>query len=617
MILLKISCILLLGVLALCSLPQLTPGIRSGVALGTLVGAVLVGTLHIWAPDGQRAIWAVALPAELDVWAGQGLSAEPANVSGVRIDVAVTSSMAAPHRPAWPELLNWTSVAWLLYGVGFCILLGLWLLQWMLIYQRVRRGTLLTRLRWRGHILPVHSVPGAGSPFVWGVGRSLLCVPPTWQTWSARRQHHVFLHELAHIQRRDPWLLWLAQICLLILWFHPWAWQLYRCYRQEVEHACDDFAVQHGCDPTAYAEDLLAITKLTWPQVTPQLEIDPITTLLGVNMASKSTLSRRIERLLDETVRRKPMSKPNTFFVLLLVLVVSIPLGTIRAESNPTGVATQPLLETALTLVRADIAAHRFRTAETQLRALLAEPQRFTPGELAQLYNLLGYCLYLQADRHGAVAAYERAVAAPEHLPAGMHRVLRYTLAQLHYVNADYAAAEQHLDLWFERAATPGPAPWYLRAQIAMASGAYQNVLDHLDAADQAAADRGKSSPAQFKMLRTQAQRAQQQGTGQQSAHDFAVANSVYFPLLKVAPIYPAAAKDAGLEGFVLVEFTVAEDGAATAAQVLAAQPAGVFDQAALAAVQMFRYRPMRQAGQAVAVTGVRNRITFTLPDGD
>ena len=61
-------------------------------------------------------------------------------------------------------------------------------------------------------------------------------------------------------------------------------------------------------------------------------------------------------------------------------------------------------------------------------------------------------------------------------------------------------------------------------------------------------------------------------------------------PLIAVAPEYPAGALLRGLKGHVDVEFTVNSAGRVENAHVVTAQPKGVFDSAALAAVQRRRY---------------------------
>jgi protein TonB len=87
-----------------------------------------------------------------------------------------------------------------------------------------------------------------------------------------------------------------------------------------------------------------------------------------------------------------------------------------------------------------------------------------------------------------------------------------------------------------------------------------------------------------------------------------------YLPLVKVAPIYPRRALNRGVEGFVVVEFSVTDRGTVRDARVIEAVPDnGMFDAAALAAVEKFKYKPRVIDGAAVEVTGVRNKITFRL----
>jgi periplasmic protein TonB len=88
-----------------------------------------------------------------------------------------------------------------------------------------------------------------------------------------------------------------------------------------------------------------------------------------------------------------------------------------------------------------------------------------------------------------------------------------------------------------------------------------------------------------------------------------------YLPIVKVAPIYPASAQSRGIEGWVLVEFTVTQTGAVRDPVVIEAEPQGVFDEAAKKAVLKFKYKPRIESGRATEVTGVQHLITFKLED--
>jgi len=88
-----------------------------------------------------------------------------------------------------------------------------------------------------------------------------------------------------------------------------------------------------------------------------------------------------------------------------------------------------------------------------------------------------------------------------------------------------------------------------------------------------------------------------------------------YLPIVKVAPIYPRRAQTRGIEGYVILEFTVTKTGAVADPVVVEAKPPGVFDRAATNAALKFKYKPKVVDGEPIAVTGVRNRITFELAD--
>ncbi len=82
-------------------------------------------------------------------------------------------------------------------------------------------------------------------------------------------------------------------------------------------------------------------------------------------------------------------------------------------------------------------------------------------------------------------------------------------------------------------------------------------------------------------------------------------------PLLRIPPTYPERALARGIEGRVLVEFTIDASGTVRDPFVVAAEPSAIFDRAALAAVRQWRYSPRVVNGRAVERRGVRIAIPF------
>lgn len=86
-----------------------------------------------------------------------------------------------------------------------------------------------------------------------------------------------------------------------------------------------------------------------------------------------------------------------------------------------------------------------------------------------------------------------------------------------------------------------------------------------------------------------------------------------YLPIVKVQPIYPRRALSRGIEGYVILEFTVTRTGAVRDPVIIESDPPNVFDDAAIRAALKFKYKPKIVNGESVAVAGVQNRITFRL----
>ncbi len=98
-------------------------------------------------------------------------------------------------------------------------------------------------------------------------------------------------------------------------------------------------------------------------------------------------------------------------------------------------------------------------------------------------------------------------------------------------------------------------------------------------------------------------------GTGGYSA------DGEYLPIVKVKPIYPRRAQTRGIEGYVLLEFTVTRTGAVDNPVVIESDPPGIFDRAAINAARKFKYKPKVVNGEPIDVAGVLHRITFELAE--
>lgn len=81
--------------------------------------------------------------------------------------------------------------------------------------------------------------------------------------------------------------------------------------------------------------------------------------------------------------------------------------------------------------------------------------------------------------------------------------------------------------------------------------------------------------------------------------------------------VYPEAARARGIEGRVVVRYDVTADGSVVNAVVEAAEPPGMFDEAALNAVRSWRFRPRVDRGQVVAAPGRVSELRFRLGESE
>lgn len=88
-------------------------------------------------------------------------------------------------------------------------------------------------------------------------------------------------------------------------------------------------------------------------------------------------------------------------------------------------------------------------------------------------------------------------------------------------------------------------------------------------------------------------------------------------PLYVVQPTYPFKAVMQEIEGYVIVQFGVRDNGTVVNPSVIASAPGSLFNEAALSAINEFRFRPRQIDGVPVAVPVVQLKFVFKLNAGD
>lgn len=177
-------------------------------------------------------------------------------------------------RPAFSIPLKQTlALIWL---VGAVVLLGCATAQSLALGAAVRRRRFLTdqttldllesckeEMGIRAYLAVVET-PRVMSPALFGFLRPRLLLPEgSIAALGATRLRHVFLHELAHLKRRDIAINWLMTFLQALHWFNPLVWYAFSRMRAEREMAADAQALgpSRGVESREYGRTIVHVLE--------------------------------------------------------------------------------------------------------------------------------------------------------------------------------------------------------------------------------------------------------------------------------------------------------------------------------------------------------------------
>jgi len=94
-------------------------------------------------------------------------------------------------------------------------------------------------------------------------------------------------------------------------------------------------------------------------------------------------------------------------------------------------------------------------------------------------------------------------------------------------------------------------------------------------------------------------------------------ADGSYVPIFQVPPVYPRRALERGIEGCVMLKFTVTKVGSTRDPSVEWSVPPGIFDRAAMRSALKYKYKPQIRDGEAIEVPNVRTVVIFKIEDAN
>jgi beta-lactamase regulating signal transducer with metallopeptidase domain/Tol biopolymer transport system component len=235
--------------------------------------------------------------------------------------VASTASKAAIAAWPWSVIL---SLAWLA-GVVFLLARIIWI-PLRLNARLARHETppspavfeileQAKRLIGVNQVLPIVQSRAVHSPALLGFIRPWLLLPHGLvEKFSPDELRLVFLHELAHLKRRDIAMNWLTTLLQILHWFNPLVWVAFARMRADREEACDELALSFARaeENRAYGHAIIKLLEgFSRPPALPGL--------VGI-LEDKQQMNRRIT-MIAQFKKMIPWSAPAAGLLLVLGIV--------------------------------------------------------------------------------------------------------------------------------------------------------------------------------------------------------------------------------------------------------------------------------------------------------
>jgi bla regulator protein blaR1 len=163
------------------------------------------------------------------------------------------------------------------------------------------------------------------SPVSWGMMRPIILLNPG-VIAATDEAEAIIAHELAHVARLDWAKLLLARVACAVFWFNPLVWLLARESHQLREEAADDAVLLSDVDGADYASLLVNAARH-----------DNQALLLAAHgvAPAKDSLKRRITRVLDGNLTRRPANMGWAALCVVVVLGIAGPLAALDPAAEP------------------------------------------------------------------------------------------------------------------------------------------------------------------------------------------------------------------------------------------------------------------------------------------
>ena len=252
------------------------------------------------------------------------------------------SALPAQADPASPgavqTVISSVDFVSLVYWIPVATLLGITLLALCRLLALRARAEVLVDGNWLGALARAQKRMGfkhgtalltsddLPSPISWGLMRPVILLN-TRAVEAAGEAEAIIAHELAHVARLDWAKLLLARVATALFWFNPFVWMLASEAHQLREEAADDSVLAANISDTDYAQLLVGVARHECRGL-----------LLGAHgvAPSKSSLARRVARVLDAGSARGPVARSFALGVFVGAIGLAAPLAALTLTPKGT-----------------------------------------------------------------------------------------------------------------------------------------------------------------------------------------------------------------------------------------------------------------------------------------
>lgn len=360
-------------------------GERSMVAHAGLLALLVLPAASLmlpqWNPLPQHWFAETTAPAAIIVPTG-GSAVDPAPTTA--------SVPAVVHQAGSPPIiLSAGDLAPFLYAIPLALLFGVMLLAVVRLFAMRSRAEILVEGSWLSALAEAQRRMGfkhgtallvseeLRSPISWGVLRPTIVLSPKAVSATGEAEA-IIAHELAHVARLDWAKLLGARVACAVFWFNPLVWMLARESHQLREEAADDAVLMADIDGPDYASLLVGAARH-----------DNQGALLAAHGVApgKSSLKRRITRVLDSGLKRGPASASWMLMSLLLLAGVTAPLAAFSATAERDAAVEKAVAEVsqAKALAESQSADAARVVAEADRDVAAAKAKALTAEELVSM----------------------------------------------------------------------------------------------------------------------------------------------------------------------------------------------------------------------------------------